>query len=426
MEKTSIFGEIINEGMNLTGRSMEEKITLYELQERVRECLASGLERYYWIKAEIGEIKANLSGHRYLELTDYDVGKGGLVAKVKATMWSRTAAMLVPFFETTTGSPLAAGMRVLLKVQVQYSPLYGLSLNITDIDPSFTVGELEIERQRIINRLEKEGMFGLNSQLAVPLLPNRIAVVSSENAAGYRDFMKHLSQNDIGTGFYTKLYPSPMQGEEAPGGIISALEQIAEDLSDGEQFDLVAIVRGGGAALELACFNNYELALNIAQFPLPVLTGIGHDHDLHIADMVAHSFFKTPTAVADYIISLYMEQYGVVEELSLRLRNGLKRRFDARHNYLDSCMERVANGVKRIIRERENRLDMLELKLNAHNPLAVLSRGYAIAVKEGKRVTSVKDMLPGDTFKLIMADGTAELALIAVKPSGEKKRGEGV
>ena len=395
---------------------MREMLSLYELQEKVRMAVAPLSQGFIWITAEISEIKRNASGHWYLELADYDKENRTLNAKARAMIWSRNAAMLVPFFENATGAPLAAGMQVLLKVQVQYSVLYGLSLNITDIDPSFTVGEIEMRRQQIIRRLKQEEMFGVNSSLEIPLIPKRIAVVSSATAAGYRDFMKHLEENNYGFVFGTKLFEAPMQGGEAPLGIVKALDAIAEEVSAGERYDAVVLVRGGGGVLELACFDDYELALNIAQFPLPVITGIGHDHDFHVADMVAHTYLKTPTAVADFMIEMRLLQLDLLMSLYRRARTALSGRIEENLSLLSKYPDRMAAAVKKRISDEYNRLQLIEYKVKVHDPQRLLDKGFAVVMDDdGKQVTSVTGMRPGDKLKLLMKDGVVELSVLDIK-----------
>ena len=395
---------------------MDEKITLYELLERVKKAVDELARNSVWITAEISEVKRNASGHWYLELADYSKEGSEVVAKAKGMIWSRSAAMLIPFFEISTGSSLKAGMHVLLKVQVQYSVMYGLSLNITDIDPSFTVGELELNRQRVIKKLQQEGMFGLNAELQLPSIIKRIAIVSSATAAGYRDFMKHLGGNSYGLGFYTKLFEAPMQGDDAPMGIIEALGQIAESGQSGESFDLVVIIRGGGGVLELACFDDYDLALTIAQFPLPVYTGIGHDHDFHVADMVAHTYFKTPTAVADHIIELNMQQVALLEMLCNRMKLALWGKINDKLNYLLRCSDRLQSAASRVLANEYAKLDLLEYKVKSQDPQHILNKGFAIvADSNGERIVSIDDVCSGDSIKLIMKDGVVELSGIIIK-----------
>ncbi len=389
---------------------MDEKITLYELQERVKKAVDSLSQGFVWITAEISEVKRNASGHWYLELADYNSDDRALVAKARGIVWSRTAAMLIPFFEMSAGSPLKAGMHVLLKVQVQYSVIYGLALNIYDIDPSFTVGEIELQRQRVITRLQQEGMFGVNSQLEVPLLPKRIAVVSSATAAGYRDFMKHLGENGYGFRFAVKLYPAPMQGSDAPDGVARALGAIAADMESGEAFDVVVIIRGGGGVLELACFDDYELALNIAQFPLPVFTGIGHDHDFHVADMVAHTYFKTPTAVANHIIDLHLHQAAVLDSFRQRVKVALGGKIRERLNFLERCADRLHSAAMRVVKDEMNRLQLFEYRLKGADPQQILDKGFALlADGMGERIVSVEGLEVGQCVKVLMRDGTVEV-----------------
>ncbi len=391
---------------------MDEKISLSELQERIKQAVDRLSGNHVWITAEISEVKRNANGHWYLELADYSSSSGTLTAKARAVIWSRSAAMLIPFFETAAGSPLMSGMHVLLKVLVQYSPVYGLTLNITDIDPSFTVGELEMQRQRVIKRLQQEGMFGVNSSLDMPLLPRRIAVISSETAAGYRDFLRHLHENEYGFRFSAKLFSAPMQGNDAPQGIVEALDSVLESVSGGEQFDAVVVIRGGGGALELACFDDYELALNIAQFPLPVVTGIGHDHDFHVADMVAHTYLKTPTAVAGYFIDCRLQQAAILDSFGKRMKMAVSGKINAQKNYIARCADRLANSALRITEREKGRLKMLGMLLEARDPYNILDKGFAIvADSSGKRIGSVSEILEGERIKLMLKDGVVELSV---------------
>lgn len=403
---------------------MEEKISLYELQQKVRCALEPLSASLVWVTAEISEVKRNASGHWYFELADYDNSGTSVSAKARAVMWNRSAAMLIPFFETSTGARLSAGMHVLLKVQVQYSVVYGLSLSILDIDPSYTVGEAELQRRKIIERIEREGMMDMNSSIELPLLPKKIAVISSETAAGYRDFVKHLTENEYGISLYLKLYPAPMQGVEAPAGIVAALDAIARDTDAGAGYDAVVIIRGGGSVLELSCFDDYLLAINIAQFPLPVLTGIGHDHDFHVADMTAHTYFKTPTAVADFLIDLYTEQMAVLENLYSRAKSAISRRIGDRLNFLERSTFRIKNAASKLVFEKRNALQMLELRINAANPADLLKRGFLIAAKEnGERIRSVNDITENETVRLIFKDGFAEL-VVKNKNTGHERKNE--
>lgn len=395
---------------------MEDKISLCQLQQRLKSAVDEAVAGSVWVTAEIGELKGNPNGHWYIELVDYDQEGKTIVAKARATIWSRAASLLIPYFTTTTGVPLSVGMHILVKVQVQYSAVYGLSLNILDIDPSYTIGEFELERRRVIDRLEKEGMFGVNAQLQLPLLPRRLAVISSPSAAGYRDFMKHISEEESGVSIFTELFAAPMQGADAPQGIIEALEAVDRELSGGVIYDAVVIVRGGGSALELACYDDYELALNIAQFPLPVLVGVGHDHDYHVVDMVAHTSCKTPTAVADFIIGLYMEQAARLEALYNRCRIALNGMIAEEEGKLARFSDRLKNSCRMLIADKENKLNFVEFKIKAMDPQQLLERGFVMVADEnGRRMLSVEDFPPEGKMKLFMKDGVVELDFVVRK-----------
>ncbi len=395
-----------------TEREMEKGISLYELQQRVKEAVDGAMKELLWVSGEISEFKQNSNGHCYMELVDYNSDQGVVAARARAVVWSRNAAMLLPYFKTLTGSELAAGMKILVKVQVQYTPLYGLSLNILDIEPTFTVGEAEINRRKVIDRLESEGMFGLNALRPLAALPRKIAVISSATAAGYRDFVRHLSNNECGAAFYIKLFKSPMQGADAPGGIIASLYKIADELEQGEEYDAVAIIRGGGSVLDLASFDDYNLALHIAQFPIPVLTGIGHDHDCHVADLVAYRFLKTPTAVADYIVELYAVQHARIERLALRAVSAAREIVDRRGRELDLCRANLVHAARAILEREKSRLALAEYKIGALNPAALLEKGYAVvADSQGRRIMSAGELPESGQIRLFMKDGIARLQI---------------
>jgi len=358
----------------------EEKMTLSALQEQIKESIERRFTGKYWITAEISEIKNHYAGHCYLDLIDKNPDEESVTAKAQAIIWANNYRMLRPFFETTAGSPLSKGMHVLIYVQVQFSALYGLSLVILDIDPAFTVGELELLRQQTLKRLKSEGMFDMNTSLQLPPLPRRLAVISSEQAAGYRDFFKHIHENEFGFRFVTELFPAPMQGILAPEGIIGAMDEVAARL---DEFDLLLILRGGGSAHDLACFDDYDLAANIAQFPIPVLVGVGHDHDYHIADMVAHTSVKTPTALAAFIIDIFAAEEQQVLYLLRRLTLAVQ---------------------SRVMNER-SRIQLLEQRVVSGNPLALLGKGYALLLKNGRRVMNSKEVEVGEMIGVMLKGG---------------------
>ena len=380
----------------------ESSITLLELQEKIRDSIESRLEKKYWVRGEISEINYQSNGHCYMDLIDRKAYESQISARCQAIIWSTLFRMLRPFFESTTGQQLSKGMQVLVHAQVQYSPLYGLSLIISDIDPSYTVGEQELERQRTIARLREEGMFDMNSTLELTPLPRNLAIISSETAAGYRDFINHLHQNDYGFKFITELFPAPVQGNSASAGIIEAMDKVAARAGE---FDMLLIIRGGGSVQDLICFDDYELAANIAQFPIPVLTGIGHDHDFHIADMVAHKSVKTPTAAADFLIDIFAAEEQQVAYLSGRLFSAIETRVIIETKRLENYKRNLMEGYRSNINNSMHRLDMLQQRILSNNPLTLLKKGYSITLCNGKRVYSVNDVNRGDNVKVLMDKG---------------------
>lgn len=347
------------------------RYTLSELCAEIGEALNECLAPSYWVQAEISSLSIK-GGHMYLELID------GKTAKMRATCWSGTQEMLMAYFESETGQRLQAGMKVLIEAEVQYHPVYGLSLSIIGIDPAYTIGDMAQQRQRTIQQLEKDGLLDAQQLLPLPTLIRRIAVISSPNAAGYEDFKHQLDNSPYQ--FETQLFGATMQGEGAAKSIIAALEGISG-------FDAVAIIRGGGATTDLSCFDNYELCAVCAQFDLPVLSGIGHTRDVSILDLVAHEALKTPTAVAEWLIHRMDEQMAKVADLMLRLQRTAERQ----------------------ILIRRHRVEMLEQRLLACNPERIYQRGYSLLTKNGKIVRSVEELLPGDKVTTHLADGSRDL-----------------
>ncbi len=378
--------------------SEKEHISLLELLGRVKESIENRMGGSVWVKAQISEIKSNSTGHCYLELADAGEGNQNIEARAQAIIWSSVFKMLKPYFETTTGYQLSRGMNVLVKVQVQFSTLYGLSLIISDIDPSFTVGELEIERQKTIERLRREGMFEMNRTLQLPRLPHRFAIVSSESAAGYLDFIKHLHENEYGYRFYTKLFPAPVQGENAPAGIIGAIDKVASEI---DSFDALLILRGGGGVHDLRCFDDYDLAVNIAQFPIPVLTGIGHEQDFHIADMVAHTSVKTPTALASFITGIFIQEDSMIASFASRLSLSLQTRVVLEQSMISRVADNIFNICNKRFSNEQHRLELAEERVKNGNPLAILDKGYALVARNGLRVTG-EEISAGENLEIMM------------------------
>ena len=382
----------------------KEYIDLFELQSRLKQGIESLFPKRIWIKAEVAAVKARNGGHCYLELSQSD--SNGLVAKSSAIIWSSKYRFIAPYFESVTGSPIQEGMVILAEVQVNYSQLYGLSLIINDIDPEFSLGVKELERQKTIERLQKEGLMELQKELQLPLLPYNVAVISAEDAAGYRDFVRHLEENPYGFVINHVLFPALMQGADCPQSIIAALDAALED---GQQWDAVLILRGGGAKLDLACFDDYELAAVIAQYPLPVLTAIGHDQDFHVCDMVAHEFVKTPTALADFLLSMYEDEDERISSLQTRMKLAFSNKIYAAESALNILQARVKGGFNMKIANMEAALRVLEARILAADPRKILERGYALAVDgNGVVVKSVAGRAKGDKVSMMFPDGTLD------------------
>lgn len=325
-----------------------------------------------------------------MELSQSDAS--GLVAKASAIIWASKYRFIAPYFESVTGSPLSVGMVILVEVQVNYSQLYGMSLIVNDIDPEYSVGVKELERQRTIERLGKEGLLELQKELVLPVLPYSFAVISAEDAAGYRDFMRHLHENPYGFQMETDLFPALMQGAGCPASVIEALDAVMES---GKDYDAVLILRGGGAKLDLACFDDYEMAAVIAQYPKPVLTAVGHDQDFHVCDMVAYEYLKTPTALADYIIGMYEDE-------------------DARLISFASRMKLAFSGRIAVM---ESALQVLQARILSADPRRIIERGYALIVDgEGVVLKGASGRRPGDKVSVMFADGSLECTVDICHP----------
>ena len=377
-------------------------IDLLTLQSRLKEGVELLFPKRIWVKAEVSAVKARNGGHCYLELSQSS--DKGLVAKTSAIIWNSKYRFIAPYFESVTGSPLQEGMVVLVQVQVSYSELYGLSLIIDDIDPEYSLGIKELERQKTIERLQKEGIMDLQKSLELPLLPYRLAVISAEDAAGYRDFMRHLEENPYGFAIEPVLFPALMQGADCPSSIISALDAV---MDSGQSWDAVLILRGGGAKLDLACFDDYSLAAVIAQYPLPVLTAIGHDQDFHVCDMVAYEFLKTPTALADYILDIYQCEDERISTLEARIRLGMTNRLYRDEALLDSLAARVKSAFQLKVATMEAALNMLQARIEAADPRKILQRGYVLATDaDGVVLKGVRGQRPGSRVDIMFSDGT--------------------
>jgi len=332
---------------------MTEKLSLTELQLIIRDSLYLTLPEAYWVIAEISELKENYAGHCYLELIEKHPDEKNVRARVKAIIWSNRYRFLRAFFENSTGESLREGLKILIKIKVEYHELYGLSLIISDIDPAFTIGEMAMKRQLVIKKLEQEGVFSMNKELDFPIVPQRIAIISSKNAAGYSDFINHLRGNSVGYVFYSALIETSMQGTETEQGVISALDKIA---LNAHLFDLTVIIRGGGSQTDLSWFDNYNIAYHVTQFPLPVITGIGHDKDISVTDMVAYRSLKTPTAVADFLIDSVAATDNHIIEMSSEIIGSSKIIIEKNRNRIDTSGNKLFPLTKIILSAIKDKL----------------------------------------------------------------------
>lgn len=331
-------------------------MTLNQLNLLVKQALKNAFSMPVWIVAELADVKENRSGHCYLELVEKREADEAVVASARATVWSFTYRTLKPYFETTTGKSLQKGMKVLLRVEVTFHELYGYSLNVKDIDPTFTMGDLERKKREILERLTREGVINMNRELEFPLLPKNIAVISSPTAAGYGDFMDQLHHNPYGYHFHTALFPALMQGEKSAESIIGALERI---YAYEELFDAVVIIRGGGSQTDLGCFDSYELAVNVAQFPLPIIAGIGHERDETIVDRVAHQSLKTPTAVAAFFVEAFSENDNFLADMRDRFVYGVTRKMEEEKKRQLLFLTSLQQQLMTVLEKQRHRLELI-------------------------------------------------------------------
>ncbi len=406
-------------------------ITLQELNGRVKSTLQFEMPDAYWVQAEISGISPSSQGHCYLELVQKDTTGRTFLAKAKANVWRSTWLKLKPYFEAETGESLKVGMKVLLQVTVTFHEVYGYSLVVQDIDPTYTMGDMARRRKEILDQLAKDGVIGLNRELEIPLLPHRIAVISSATAAGYGDFRNQLANNVYGFRFYVKLFQAAMQGDDVERSVIAALDAVAARMDD---FDLVVIIRGGGAVSELSCFDSYNLAYNIANFPLPVITGIGHERDDTVADTVAHTKVKTPTAAAEFLINKVFDTASELENITRRMSDAVNNRMNAeklrierltqklpslfavakvrREQILENLWNRAVTGVSNVMTAQIHKLELIEKSVAAADPVIILKRGYTMTRLNGRVVKGVADLHKGDRLVTSFADGTVESEII--------------
>ena len=399
-------------------------LSLLELNALVRRSLEQCLPDEYWIQAELSDVRSNTTGHCYLEFVQKDPRSNSLVAKARGMIWNNIYRLLKPYFEETTGQLFTSGIKVLVKVTVQFHELYGYSLTVLDIDPTYTLGDMARRRREILLQLEEEGVLTLNKELEMPVLPQRIAVISSATAAGYGDFCHQIQHNPAGFYFYTELFPALMQGNQVEESVLAALDHINARINE---FDVVVIIRGGGATSDLSGFDTYLLAASCAQFPLPIITGIGHERDDTVLDSVAHTRVKTPTAAAELLIRYLMEAAEHLEMLSDRLQQGAYALLEREQRRLENIQSRIPSLVNRklsdaryallttkkdltqaaltLLSRHKHRLELIKQRIADASPEKLLSRGYSITFKDGKAITDASQLRSGDELTTRLLKG---------------------
>ena len=421
-------------------------LTLYQLNNLVRQVIEYSLSDTYWVEAELAECRES-GGHCYMDLVQKD--EDTLVARAQARCWRSTWSYVLPKFMKVTGERPRPGMKVLLSVKAQFHEAYGFSWIVQDIDPNYTLGDMARQRQEIINTLKREGIFDLNKSLSVPMFAQRIAVISSQTAAGYGDFCNQLINNEYGFQFTTRLFPAVMQGEQVEQTIIEALNKINDSIED---YDVVVIIRGGGATSDFSGFDTLELAENVANFPLPIITGIGHDRDECILDMISCVRVKTPTAAATWLIDNLLETFDRIEDasrsitdyvrsrmererlrlsriqsflpvafslkktkeearlanLATRLHTSVNQQINIEQNIIANIEQRLPLIIKNRIERASYQLEMLSQRTNAVDPIHVLRRGYSIALHDGMAIKDPKSLKKGDEVTVVMASGAID------------------
>lgn len=423
-----------------------EALTLYELNNLVRGVLDSRLKDEYWLQAELSEVREAYNGHCYVEFVQKDTAGRNLIAKARGAIWVGTYRLLAPMFERETGQRLVPGLKVLVRVSVTFHELYGYSLTVSDIEPAYTLGDIARRRKEILAQLAAEGILNDNKELRLPLLANRIAVISSATAAGYGDFCNQLLRNDYGLRFTVRLFPAVMQGERVEASVLAAMDAV---MAECDAWDAVVIIRGGGAVSDLSGFDTYLLAAACAQFPLPVITGIGHERDDTVLDAVAHTRVKTPTAAAAFLIAHQVETASVLDDLARRISQAARWRMEREQNRLAgmsvkwggawqrvksggmhrlellsqrlryACRSRLSEGDHCLVvcgerlsaslpvrMERERfRLRLLQQRCEAADPAVLLKRGYSMTWCNGTLVRAAGQLKQGDEITTRLADG---------------------
>ena len=414
---------------------MEQNIlSLLELNLSIKETIKQGFDGAYWVRAETSDVRPHRNGHCYLEFIEKERDGQSIVAKARGTIWKSTFSLLKPYFEQETGQAFSTGLTVLVRVTVDFHEAYGFGLNVVDIDPSYTLGEIARNRMLVLKQLEEDGVLTLNKELPLAEPLNRIAVISSQTAAGYEDFHNQLEHNSAGVIFYSKLFPATMQGDRSEGSIIAALEKI---YTHKELFDVVVIIRGGGASSDLSCFDSYALATNCAQFPIPIISGIGHERDVTVLDAVAHTRAKTPTAAAEFLINRAAVTMTHIMNLQDRLVQSTRNILDHEENLLTGWAKDVYHNSKSVLQANRNTLLFLNEKLknivkyrldkesfaiqrfehfvSLSLPENMLKRGYSITTRNGKTIKSISSLSVGDIITTQFSEGEIDSKIVDKK-----------
>ena len=413
---------------------MQERMTLYELNALVRETLEESFPDTCWVQGELAEGRVGYGGHFYGELVQKDEKGKTVVARARVNCWQRVYALLSANFERETGESLRAGLQVMMEVRVTFHEQYGYSLSILDIDPSYTLGDMAVRRRQILEQLEADGILHDNQTLPLPLLMQRIAVISSETAAGYGDFLNQLHSNDYGLQFHTRLFPAVMQGQHVEESIIGALSQIAEEAG---QWDAVVIIRGGGATTDLSDFDSYALAACICQMAIPVITGIGHERDETVLDHVAHTHLKTPTAVAAFLIEHEAAQLQRLDELGMRIGRAVNERLQTEvqrtneytvrlqlissrileqcNNYIQTLAMRLQTATHNLLTREAHKQELMATRLQSLDPDLMLRRGYSMTLVEGRLVSDASQLTPGQQVVTRLGKGEITSTINEIK-----------
>lgn len=376
--------------------------SLYALNALVHEAVSNALPDEYWVEAELAECRER-NGHCYMELVEKDERSNSPLAKASAKCWRQTWTLLHATFLRATGQPLRAGMKVLLRVYPQFHEAYGFSWIVSDIDPTYTIGDLARRRQEIIKTLKAQGVFDLQRELRLSPFAQRIAVISAESAAGYGDFCRQLLDNEYNLQFHTELFPAIMQGERVEQSVIQALNLINNRIDD---FDAVVIIRGGGATSDMSGFDTLPLAENVANFPLPIITGIGHDRDECVLDMVSHTRVKTPTAAATLLITHLCNTLQQVADAENVIAHYAQDRLQRHRLQLEHITTLLPHLAQRLMTEAHHSLERIQLKLEGYDPQLLLQRGYSITLHSGQIVKSPQDVKSGDEIETRLKQGT--------------------